>query len=243
MLNKPQGVDSWLAFAKEHLVLFSTVVPLSVATIRILYASDGNPETLRALVTNIEILPLVLGTILPILPGVVFLISLEVIDWYFTKRKQDRPTIPTWVAFAWPYPVLVSIFLTPIFQLVLYASTAGVISLFRRRSGMNYGRHAVKYRTVYSGVAGLVILQALFAPSSIWLPTEKIQIREEESMSGYVLSSDVRWTSFLGMRGTVEIFPTIDVVSRTPCSNDKNFIFMSIASILTKDEYPACKSN
>lgn len=213
-------------FVREHLVWFLGLLPLLIACLRVLVASGGNTETLKALVQSLNVTALVLATLLPF--------ASTVIVWALfvsalSKKRRSAANIKKgsgniigkWFAFI--AAALMVWFTMPINYVVANISAVVVIVLFAIVSGL-----ASRISKILVGLTGIGVLVLLvlapFVVAGIWLPSEHIKIkaetrdgsviRPESLQAGFVLSSDEVWTKYMDWDKRVHIVRSDDVLER-----------------------------
>jgi hypothetical protein len=76
----------------------------------------------------------------------------------------------------------------------------------------------------------LVLAPVVFRAANMWLPAEKIGLKNQPAMVGYVLAADPRYATVLkAADATVQILELDDVESRTICRLNPGFESASLA--------------
>ena len=71
---------------------------------------------------------------------------------------------------------------------------------------------------ISAGFLALVLAPVVFRAANMWLPAEKIVLKNEPAIVGYVLAADPRYATVLkAADSTVQILELDDVESRTIC--------------------------
>lgn len=231
----------WWSWARENVIWILTTVPIALAGLRVLIVSRGEPETLRALLSNVNVFSLVLGTLLPTVPILVFWGWIAYIEWDKSRPKVNKITLP-WPFTAWIYGPLAGIIMlmspmTLIIHLVGLTIIVGAF-LYRRRKGYPPGNAPLAL-----GALALVLFGNTFVSSpQPWLPHEIITVKDSASEVGYVLSSDPRWTTYLAKNGPVKHVASADVISRQVCTFNNSKYARPIVTILSdkNDPTPPC---
>lgn len=234
----PTQTKNWVL--KNPVVVISAL-SIVVAGMKVLVVSQGNAEVLKTLVQTLNIPSLVTATILPIMPNILIIALLMIADDQFSKPKDKRITHSEWLT----TPILLIALSLTLFVPILLLATYVLLFIFIQAK-----RYSARRRGMI--LAGVSFAQMIYYPlflaivsgSSVWLPQENVALEKEEVQSAYVLASDVRWTTLMYYKGTVDTVPTPTIVSRQPCdrANPNSIIGATLLSFVQDDRssLPKC---
>lgn|GEM_PF-5771826 len=192
------------------------LLPLVLVCFRLIYVSRGDTEVMRALLASIDILRIVLATVLPVMPVLLFWGIVLLVDRWRVTRKDERPAMPALLP-AFVVTLLV-VSLTGMTTLTAVASIASLmvvaVQIWRaqRRDGPR------SYRIKATDAIGWALLTCLTASVGPWLPTEAIKLTDGSQYVGYTLSADARWFQFLDGDNVLHVEASNSIESRTPCT-------------------------
>lgn len=208
------------------------LAPIVFAALRLLVVSHGDPETLRALVQNVNATALVLATILPF--GAAVAVACAVAMFI---SKGPHPLFFALVVLTF---VLVLIAM-PVWQIGASAAVTSVIvgTVFFARSITARAQKTAEN----SGPTKPVIIMVLFtilivlcSPfiyligwSGMWLPQEHLTVSGTDVRPAYILSSDERWTSYMDDERKVHLVPTPAITHRDPVGPSGSWLDKSLA--------------
>jgi len=216
-------------FLREHIVWILGLVPFALAGMRILIISQGNVEVLTALLLDLNVVALVLGTLLPIVPTLSFW---AIVYWFERRRRTTRadqshpsPMASGWIGLAVGLILSAASFFTTL-------PNIGLLVFFLVARGLRYVRDRRRHGEQFDDGAHirldmlncvvLAIVGSVVSIYTMWIPTEVINIKGHQPEVEYVLSSDREWTTHLAAysqgNGRLHIDKTSDVESRRPCS-------------------------
>ncbi|GAA3418811.1 hypothetical protein GCM10022140_25650 [Rhodococcus aetherivorans] len=197
------------------------LLPLVLVCFRLIYVSRGDTEVMRALLASIDILRIVLATVLPVMPVLMFWGIVLLIDRWRITRKEERPAMPALLPAFVITLLLVS--LTGMTILTAVASIASVMVVAAQiwRAQRKGGPRS--YRLKATEAIGLAVLTCLTASVGPWLPTEAIKLTDGSQYVGYALSADARWFQFLDDDNVLHVEASTSVESRTPCTKVGNW--------------------
>lgn len=215
------------------------LVPIIFACLRLLVVSRGNPETLRALVQNLNVTALVLATILPL--GATMIAWLLFVAFLGAISKGDKKK--SWQTRFW-------LLLLPTFILIYFAmplshiawNSAVFISIVVIIIGQAMSQHKkakITAALLSAGVAAWLITVLvmpfilLLARSEMWLPKERLTVENASISPVYVLSSDERWTSYMDEHRKVHIVATEKITDRNTFDTPESLWSKTISEILT----------
>lgn len=249
--------------------LWIAAVPFAAAGVRVLLYSGGDPTLLRVLIETLDVVTIVLGTLLPVLPLLVgAAIYPLLIDLSLTRRlvTSGSPTrrwgmltlivaaLAFWVALSpWPSAattiaylavgVALGVILTYLWTFARWLTAGYTV----RRSILE----AFKVRVTIGGqepvgkswhviaIAGIFLILTFATSPTMWLPQENI-VTSTEKISGYVLQATEEWTTILSVDKQVTIVKPIDVSSREVCGQGE---YSSLITVLWGNDHrsgPQC---
>jgi hypothetical protein len=135
-------------------------------------------------------------------------------------RSASRPpgaaqtTALLWLAVCTTMVALILFALAPVNDLFNLLLCLFAVYFFRKPERNRVGQGVI------IGVAFLVLVLApvIFRAANMWLPPEKIVLKNQPAMVGYVLAADPRYATVLkAADSTVQILELDDVESRTIC--------------------------
>jgi len=213
------------SFVREHLVWFLGLLPLLFACFRVLIASGGNTETLKALVQNLDVTSLALATLLPFASSAMFWVNIVMLVGGTSKRSDPtQGKSKSGGKFLFFVATCTVIWLTmPVGYLIANSVVLALILLFAVLSRLS--------STLGKALAGLtaiamvlVVIIAPFAFAGMWLPSEQIRIKSsardgqstapDDVYTGFVLSSDEVWTKFMDWEKQIFIVRSDTVLNR-----------------------------
>lgn len=202
------------------------VGPILLCGIRVLAVSGGEPNTLRALVQNLDVKALALATLLPFVATVAFWVQLLIFTACFTPKltKRQRNAYIGFTLFLLPFTVALFVFGMSQGQVIGNSVVLGfcvilVILGVRHRGGVVAQMIMVLLILGWFGAAMTIILFATFN-TKMWLPTERITIvgaavvDECEVVDGYVLAVDQEWTRLMTVDKQLRTVSTKTVKTR-----------------------------
>lgn len=234
-------ISTWM---RENLIWVIGLMPVILASFRLLVVAQGDTEALRALLANVNVLVLVLSTILPTVPSLVFWLAVWSWDWHRLQTAEKRFEVPQWVFTC--VSTIVAIVALNAMPLQLFLINIGILIAMLGyiwwRSKRD-GRHAPKLRLNLTGMLALLVINSVGIPlGPSWLPTEEIEVKGQPSVVGYVVSSDPRWFVYLERRGSVVTVPASNVETRTNCSVYRSTLNHPLIDLLgtTRKFAPRC---
>ncbi|UVO12243.1 hypothetical protein NM962_20580 [Mycobacterium sp. SVM_VP21] len=215
--------------------------PIVFAALRVLVVSHGDPETLRALVQNLNVPALVLATVLPF--GAVISVGF-VIFLACRLRSSNKPPInggPLLLLISAVISVFLLVYAMPMWHVCAAATICGIIGVImligkvincRAQKGDENGTPNVLVMLLVV----VAILGVLFSPIiyllggvGMWLPQERIEAANTEVSPVYVLSSDDNWTSYMDENRKVHLVTTSDITSRDAVGSSGSWLDKSFA--------------
>ena len=216
------------------------LAPVVFAALRVLVVSHGDPETLRALVQNLNVSALVLATVLPF--GAV--ISVGFVIFLVVRLRADSESIkggPFLLVLTVVITLFLLVYAMPMWHVVgaaVFIGIFGIIALIvigansRAQKRNENGAPSVGVMLMVF----LAIVAVLFSPiiyllvgSGMWLPKERVTLADISVSPVYFLSSDDHWTSYMDEDRKVHLVPTPDIVSRDAVGSSGSLLDKSFA--------------
>jgi hypothetical protein len=207
-----------------------TLVPVVFVALRILIASQGDPDTLASLVQNLNITAVFLATILPFVATVIVLLFvmavLATIDQWRTREAGEQLGMPrneyakslSAAVVLLPFAAVLGWYTMSMKLLIITGFIIGLLVLVLL--GSWFIPKLKRLLNIVGGVYFIVlILAALIVPVSqqgLWLPRERLTINGSKTGIVYILSSDDRWTRYLDEADQTYIVATQTVTGREP---------------------------
>jgi hypothetical protein len=196
------------------------VLPLLFCAMRVMAVSGGDVDTLRTLVQNLDVKALVLATILPIGGTVVFWVQVALLMFSLGRSTAPEYKRALRAASVLLFPITVAILwaATPPrqvqFNLLILGGFASVIVIGAATKG--------RIRQSLVALVALAIVAFSFAgvitvlvQDDMWVPFERIRMKDGSLVDGYVLGVDGTWTRYMDSDDNrVYIVPTGEIVRR-----------------------------
>lgn len=214
--------------------LVIALVPMIASAIRIWMLSGGDKTLFFVLLRGLNIPALLIGTVVSMLPTV-----LIIGFWVMITDKQARSELNLW---ANRLPASNHIFIPLLALIVLFTTTlstaltlAGMAAFFTAvhfiRRG--YFKRKARKNSVGTDVRKpsrspdflpsfvVVIFMFLLLPSNIWLPAEQLTTSSNGEINGYVLESDITWTTVLTTDRHLVTLATPQILTRSVCADSE----------------------
>ncbi len=243
------------------------IAPVTLAALRLLFFSGGDPVLLRVLISTLDVPTVVLGTLLPTMP---------VLLWALIQPfNQDPGTIEKalgggrrarwlrrlllflvmaiylaigpWPTTAWAVGAVVA-------GAVLVALIWWVVSIvINRRAGRRWAvalRPPAHGEYVSNGFPRWLIfalsaplLVVLVFPTGFWLPQEVITLKGDpaQRVSGYVLEQDSGWVTFLKSDREVLVVRAQAIEARDVCDQSRYDSLITLLAGPGDDAGRACQ--
>jgi hypothetical protein len=165
---------------------------------------------------SLGLVQVVAGTLLPLVPTALFVGALGLSIYAFRERtavaRLSRVVAPLVAVFC--------VLLLPWGILVLLVAAAFVVLTIEWWIARHRARRLFASLTLnwFLGAAVLLVVAQLFVYGTMWLPAERIHRRDAAPTVGYVLESDIVWTTVLvESTRTIRRFPTDSLQRRVVC--------------------------
>jgi len=200
--------------------LVVTVAPIVFGGIRILSVSGGNVDTLRALVQNLDVVALGLGTILPFAASILlwFVILTFGTAASPSRTKDERNRAVATILVLAPVVVALTVNDMSLTQrwwnavIIIVGLILVAIGRWKKGSGVAQG---VLLMLAIALIAGIIYgLYKLVVDSGMWLPRERVTLECGAVSTGYVLSADEVWTKYMTEDNVVHIVKSDEVARR-----------------------------
>ncbi len=228
--KRPRWLDVSVAIA---------VLPIAVAALRILLYSGGDPVLMKVLVDTLDIPTLILGTLLPLLPALLWLpLQPLILDASLARQLLGGKSRTLWIILVLVL-VLIYLLIGPwpstiemLRNCVIGAATGAAIAycwyVFKeRRAGhrwltalrvrLGWGVAPPVGRPIHVLIIPLVVLAAVFAmPLGMWLPLERVTTGSTPVLA-YVLQNENDWATLMEEDKTVLRVPATSITERAIC--------------------------
>jgi hypothetical protein len=199
--------------------LVVTLIPILLSGLRIFAVANGDRAALVTLLSTLDVTAVLLGTFAWLLPtafGVAAAICW--VRWLqlrsVTSPRVGQRGIMLWLAVGTSVVALILFafaLLNDLFNLVLCELA---IVFFRKPERNRIGQAVI----VGAAFLAVVLAPVVFRVANMWLPAEKIAVRNQPVMVGYVLAADSRYATVLqAADSVVRILQLDQVESRTIC--------------------------
>ena len=229
---------TWIA---SNAVALAALVPVVLATARLIAFSGGDLALLSTLVQTLDVPAVLIGSIAPALAWVLGFALFVVIAnrhitpaatrWFGQANPLARLVVLLWfmlAVFATPWPAVSMLIVLPLAGW-LYRWVTG---LWDRRSGY-----------VPADVVAVVtsmVLTFLVTPVA-WMPAEIVTYADERTESVYVAEDSNGWVTTISVEThRVEKVPSSELVSRQVCNPAPSRSLLALTSGL--DPQPACNT-
>jgi hypothetical protein len=220
------------------------LTPFAIAAINIMAISYGDSQVFTYILRNLDLVPLILGMILPLIPVAIIWFLIAWISQRYAVPKASRPEVSLTAMQIGSAILILALLAIQVTYLVAMALTLVVINLHQR-----WTRHRTKVRRYatalmlscsrfdWSDINYVDIYRSYICSaigSASWIPDEAIGLKNSKAVSGQVLATDKEWTIFL-IRGTgVRIVHTSDVLSRDPRYTDTSILDRTPGTLLSQ---------
>lgn len=209
---------------RENVTWVLGIVPLVYASIRIVLVSQGDRATIATLLSNLNILSLILGTILPVITTAIFYASAAGVS-VCLKGFKSKDAVKTTSSL---YGMVVSLALLVIAIGLSSPIVAGVLIggllLTGLLTWLFSGRKSTQFLDPRVALVSAIMTSTLpIVSSSMWLPAELlVQTQDRTGSVVYVISSDEDAITVLEINQGVKRIPLGQVKSRTLCNVEES---------------------
>ncbi len=240
--DAPAPRPSLLALAQDHVGLVVTMVPIMLSLIRVFAVARGDRATLVTLLSTLDVKAILLGTFAWVFPTAVGVMAailwIRWVQQWSLSRKSDAAgrAANLWPALLTATAALVLFALGPVNDLAnLFICVAAVIFL-RKPERNRLGRALL----IGAGFLVFVLGPVVFRAANMWLPAERLVVREQPTFVGYVLAANSLDITVLdAATSTVQRLRPEDVESRTICRLNPGLESTSLAGLLTGSARPS----
>jgi len=208
---------SLLGLVRSHLTLVLTLIPILLSGLRLFAVANGDRATLVTLLSTLDVTAVLLGTFAWTAFGVAAAICW--IRW-LQLRSVSRPlgagqrTAILWLAVCTTILALILFALAPVNDLFNLLFCVFAVYFFRKPERNRAGQAVI----IGAAFLTLVLAPVVFRAANMWLPAEKIVLRSQSAIVGYVLTTDPWYATVLkAADSTAQILELDDVESRTIC--------------------------
>jgi hypothetical protein len=201
------------------------LIPVLAACLHLMIVADGDPETLRSLVQNLNVTALLLATALPLGSTAVTWLFLFVLVTTLNKPKSERPE--SWqlsLSLVGVFAGFVDYFAMTVYYaainfavfalLVLFTFAPTWVSKLPPKAAERIQRILAASAKAWAYAFVLVPLLIWLGFLGVWLPKERITLGAEHIEPAYVLTYDDRWTKYMDGDHRVHIVATDDITGR-----------------------------
>ncbi|WP_029151241.1 hypothetical protein [Microbacterium indicum] len=236
--EKPEK-PSLLGRAWTHAAILIAILPVVVAAIRVMLYSGGDPVVMKTLVETLNILTLLLGTFLPLLPLLVYfafqmLMARTPAFNAAIRTAKGRLALFAGAAF-WlllgPFPATVWLVGAVVFGLVTGWLLLRYVKPWRRLHEWMAPGPGKTPPTSPAYITTIVLLVTLLVvPQGMWLPLERVTRSGSADQFVYVLKDAEGWTTTITNNRSIDVFKSSEVTARVVCDQGQ---YASILTMMT----------
>jgi hypothetical protein len=226
-------------FSRDRYRWLLGLVPIIFAGLRVLVVSRGDPETLRALVQNLNVAALVLATLLPLGATLACWFSVLALLRFRFGRGQAKGGSAAMFFFLLPTSVILVLLAMPLRHIVWNVGVFALIVAILALSAISQYLRAKVLIKVFAAGALLWLAAVwtmpfiiLLARAEMWLPKESLTLRSSTVRPVYVLSSDERWTSYMDDCNKVHVVHTDDITNRESLRSSNSMWQKTLADLI-----------
>lgn len=244
--DSPPPPTTVLGLAQEHIGLVLTLIPVVLSILRVFAVANGDRATLVTLLTTLDVTAVLLGTFAWALPTAVGVVAAILwIRWLQPRPSSGAPEAANRATSLWPTVLatlvaLILFALAPVNDLVNLLLCVAAVFVFRKPERNRLGRALM----IGAGFLVFVLGPVVFRGANMWLPAERIEVKEQPTLVAYVLAADrLHVTVLRADTSTAQILRLDDIESRTICRVNPGVESTSLVSYLTgsaSGRTPAC---
>lgn len=230
---------SLLALARDHLGLVVATVPVLLSLVRVFAVARGDRATLVTLLGTLDVMAILLGMFAWVFPTAVGVVAAVLwIRWMQQRSEAPGPADSGGTAGLWPAllttAAALSLFaLGPLNDLVNLLLCGAAVVFFRKPGRNRLGRILL----IGAGFLVLIVGPVVFRGANMWLPADRIVMRGQPTLVGYVLAvNSLDVTVLDAATSTVHRLRPQDVESRAICRLNPGLESMSLAGYLSGQE-------
>ena len=208
--------SSLLGLVRSHVTLVLTLIPVLLSGLRIFAVANGDRATLVTLLSTLDVKAVLLGTFAWLLPtGFGVAATICWIRWFQLRSVSGSPSAGLlWLAVCTTILALILFAFAPVNDLFNLLLCLFAVYFFRKPERNRVGQAVI----IGAAFLALVLAPVVFRAANMWLPAEKIILKNQPAIVGYVLTTDPRYATVLkAADSTVQILEFDDVESRTIC--------------------------
>jgi hypothetical protein len=212
--------SSLLGLVRSHVTLVLTLIPVLLSGLRIFAVANGDRATLVTLLSTLDVKAVLLGTFAWLLPtGFAVAATICWIRWLQLRSVSGPPSAGQstgllWLAVCTTILALILFAFAPVNDLFNLLLCLFAVYFFRKPERNRVGQAVI----IGAAFLALVLAPVVFRAANMWLPAEKIVLKNQPAIVGYVLTADPRYATVLkAADSTVQILEFDDVESRTIC--------------------------
>lgn len=178
---------------------------------------------------------MLVSTAFQILPYIVLMfVFYGLTEWRFRDWLSAMMDNNRWLSVAVPTAVLLTVISVPtrtvLITILIFGTAFAVYRILYSKVAWSR-RHLnflIPRRGDRSGPDGtatsiLLAIVILASPATMWLPLERVDVKNDRSTVGYVLESTEVWTTILSEERDIIVKSTAEVDARTVCREDREF--------------------
>jgi hypothetical protein len=224
-----------LGLLRSHVTLIVSVVPILLSGMRIFAVADGDRATLVTLLSTLDVAAVLLGTFAWLLPTA-FGVAAAVCWIRWLQLSSASPPLAghrgvmLWLAIPVTVVALILFAFAPVNDLLYLLLCGLAVGYFRRPERNRIAQAVILVAAFLAVMLGPVVFRA----ANMWLPAERIQLRDQPAVVGYVLAADPQYATVLqAADSAVRILRLDQVESRTICSINPGLESASTVRYLT----------
>ena len=191
--------SSLLGLVRSHVTLVLTLIPVLLSGLRIFAVANGDRATLVTLLSTLDVKAVLLGTFAWLLPtGFGVAATICWIRWLQLRSVSGPPSAGQstgllWLAVCTTILALILFALAPVNDLFNLLLCLFAVYFFRKPERNRLGQAVI----IGAAFLALVLAPVVFRAANMWLPAEKIVLKNQPAMVGYVLTADPRYATVL----------------------------------------------
>jgi hypothetical protein len=209
-----------MGFVRSHFAFVLTLIPILLTAMRVFAVANGDRATLVTLLSTINVTAVLLGTFAWLLPSAFAAASAVCwISWLQLRSLAEPAGTDQRRAFLW------AALLTAIIALILFAFSPvnDLINLLFCLVAIFYFRKPARRGAAKAVIVGVAFSAIFLAPlvfrgANMWLPAERIAVKDQPVIVGYVLQLDPFYATVLqAADSSVQIIALSQIESRSIC--------------------------
>lgn len=239
--------------------LLIALLPVTVAAVRIVLYSGGDPTLMRVLIETLDVTTLLLGTLLPMFPLALWVVVQPLIMDLPLARKlltQKHPyriwwlvliiALPVLYVLVGPWPDALRTIGWVAIGLLIGTLALWIVGVVQTRASGRTWRASFRVRvgigtTPLNGMKPLLIAPIVLAvailviPRGFWLPLESVTT-DSGQITGYVLQTENDWATVMTEDRAILRYPADSVEARVVCDQGQ---YTSLITLIAGGNPPA----